>query len=152
MARSGQSRILSMELPNSNAILKSRPVVLVIIDDNPLSSEFVSAALEREGVEIFSACHPRDGLDLVYKHHPEIVITDLALPDMNGLEVLDRIIKFDPQTNVVIMTAYPSKNTAEEAKKRHAVDYLTKPVPLAYLRHRVGELIEAAMHRDKAAN
>ena len=146
VARSGQGRILSMELPTNNAVATSRHVVLVIIDDNPLSIEFVAAALEREGLEIFSACDPREGLDLVYKHHPQIVITDLALPDMNGLEVLDRVINFDPHTNVVIMTAYPSKNTAEEARKRHAVDYLTKPVPLAQLRHRMGELIDAAMH------
>jgi DNA-binding NtrC family response regulator len=126
----------------------TRPVSLVIIDDNPLSVEFVAAALEREDLEIHSACHPREGLNLVYKYHPQIVITDLALPDMNGLEVLDRIMKFAPETRVVILTAYPSKNTAEEARKKHAVDYLTKPVPLFQLRQRVGELIDAA-HREQ---
>jgi DNA-binding NtrC family response regulator len=124
------------------------PVSLVIIDDNPLSAEFVAAALERDDVEIHSACHPREGLSLIYKYHPQIVITDLALPDMNGLEVLDRVMKFDPETKVVIITAYPSKNTAEVARKKHAVDYLTKPVPLSQLRHRVGELIDAAHHQQ----
>jgi CheY-like chemotaxis protein len=127
---------------------KINPVALVIIDDNPLSAEFVAAALEREGVQIYSACHPREGLDLIYKHHPKIVITDLALPDMNGLEVLDRVMRFDSDTKVVIITAYPSKNTAEQARKKHAVDYLTKPVPLSDLRHRLGELIDAALHQQ----
>jgi DNA-binding NtrC family response regulator len=123
-------------------------VALVIIDDNPLSVEFVAAALEREDVKIYSACHPREGLSLVYKHRPQIVITDLALPDMNGLEVLDRVMKFDPETRVVIITAYPSKNMAEEAHKKRAVDYLIKPVPLSLLRQRVGELIDAAQREN----
>jgi len=127
------------------------PVALVIIDDNPLSVEFVAAALERKGVKIFSAFHPQDGLDLVYKHHPQLVITDLALPEMNGLEVLDRVMKFDPQTKVVVITAYGSKNSAEAARKRNAVDYLTKPIPLAVLRQRVGGLIDELLqetHED----
>lgn len=124
---------------------EQNPVALVIIDDNPLSAEFVAAALERKGLKIFSAYHPAEGLDLIYKHHPQIVVTDLALPEMNGFELLDRVMKFDPNTKVVIITAYASKSTAEAARKRHAVDYLAKPIPLALLRERVGGLIDEAL-------
>lgn len=127
---------------------EQNPVALVIIDDNPLSAEFVAAALERNGLKIFSAYHPIEGLDLVYKHHPQIVVTDLALPEMNGLEVLDRVLKFDPSTQVVIITAYASKSSAEAARNRHAVDYLAKPIPLSLLRERVGGLIDQALHRQ----
>ena len=128
---------------------KNNSVGLVIIDDNPLSVEFVSAALERQGLKIFSAYTPLEGLDLVYKHHPEFVITDLALPDMNGLEVLDRVMKFDPSTKVVIITAYASKNSAEAARKKQAIDYLSKPIPLSLLRERIGGMIDEAL-RQKA--
>lgn len=124
------------------------PVALVIIDDNPLSAEFVAAALERKGLNIFSAHHPVEGLDLIYKHHPQIVVTDLALPEINGLEVLDRVMKFDPNTKVVIITAYASKSGAEAARKRHAVDYLAKPIPLSLLRQRVGSLIDEALQQQ----
>lgn len=124
-------------------------VALVIIDDNPLSAEFVAAALEREGLKIFSACHPKEGLDLIYKHHPQVVVTDLALPEMNGFELLDRVMKFDPSTKVVIITAYASKSSAEAARKRHAVDYLAKPIPLALLRERVGGLIDEALQQSR---
>lgn len=124
---------------------EQNPVALVIIDDNPLSAEFVATALERKGLKIFSAYHPREGLDLIYKHHPQIVVTDLALPDMNGFELLDRVLKFDPNTKVVIITAYASKSTAEAARKRRAADYLAKPIPLALLRERVGGLIDEAL-------
>lgn len=124
-------------------------VALVIIDDNPLSAEFVAAALEREGLKIFSACHPKEGLDLIYKHHPQVVVTDLALPEMNGFELLDRVMQFDPSTKVVIITAYASKSSAEAARKRHAVDYLAKPIPLALLRERVGGLIDEALQQSR---
>ena len=130
---------------------KSNSVGLVIIDDNPLSVEFVSAALERQGLKIFSAYTPKEGLDLVYKYHPEFVITDLALPEMNGLEVLDRVMKFDPSTKVVIITAYASKNSAEAARNKQAIDYLTKPIPLSLLRERIGGLIDEAL-RQKASH
>lgn len=125
---------------------------LVIIDDNPLSVEFVAAALERTGLKIFSAYHPREGLELIYKHRPKVVITDLALPEMSGLEVLDRVMKFDPSTKVVIITAYGSKSSADAARKRHAVDYLDKPIPLALLRQRVGGLIDDALRQPGGNN
>lgn len=131
---------------------EQNPVSLVIIDDNPLSVEFVAAALERKGLKIFSAYTPLEGLDLVYKHHPQLVITDLALPEMNGLEVLDRVMNFDPSTKVVVITAYASKNSAEAARKRNAVDYLTKPIPLALLRQRVGGLIDEALRQQTSDN
>lgn len=123
----------------------AKSVSVVIIDDNLFSAEFVSTALARDGVRIYSAADPREGLDLVYRHHPDIVVTDLVLPGMSGLEVLDRIVKFDPKVAVVLMTAYYSRRSAEEAKKRHAVDYLQKPIPLALLRERVGKLIDQAL-------
>ena len=123
----------------------AKPVSVVIIDDNLFSAEFVSTALAREGVQIYSAADPREGLALVYRHHPNVVVTDLVLPGMSGLEVLDRVVKFDPKVAVVLMTAYYSRRSAEEAKKRHAVDYLQKPIPLALLRERVGKLIDQAL-------
>lgn len=134
--------------PTAAMSQEQNPVALVIIDDNPLSVEFVAAALERSGLKIFSAYHPKEGLELIYKHHPQVVITDLALPEMNGLELLDRVMKFDPSTKVVIITAYGSKSSAEAARKRHAVDYLTKPIPLALLRQRVGGLIDEALKQQ----
>lgn len=124
-------------------------VSLVIIDDNPRSLEFVSTALAREGVEIFSAADPEEGLDLVYSHHPQIVMTDLVMPNMSGLDVLDRIIEFDPAIDVILMTAHYTTETAVEAIRKGAADYLNKPISLAMLRERVGRLIDNAVQRER---
>ena len=124
-------------------------VSLVIIDDNPRSLEFVSTALARDGVEIFSASDPEEGLDLVYSHHPQIVMTDLVMPNMTGLDVLDRIMEFDPAIDVILMTAHYTTETAVEAIRKGAADYLNKPISLALLRERVGRLLDNALQRQR---
>jgi DNA-binding NtrC family response regulator len=124
-------------------------ISLVIIDDNPGSLEFLSSALAREGVQIFTASDPEQGLDLVYTHRAQIVMTDLVMPQMSGLEVLERIVDFDPATDVVLMTAHYTTDTAVEAIRKGAADYLNKPISLAVLRERVGRLIDAALERQR---
>ncbi len=124
-------------------------VSVVVIDDNPGSLEFVSTALSRDGVEVFSASDPDEGLDLVYTHRPQVVMTDLVMPNMSGLDVLERIMEFDPSIDVILMTAHYTTETAVEAIRKGAADYLNKPIPVAILRERVGHLIDTAIQRQR---
>jgi DNA-binding NtrC family response regulator len=124
-------------------------VSLVIIDDNPGSLEFLSSALARAGLNIFTASDPENGLDLVYTHHPQIVLTDLVMPGLTGLNVLERVIDFDPAIDVVLMTAHYTSDTAVEAIRKGAADYLNKPIALNVLRERVGRLIDTALQRQQ---
>ena len=124
-------------------------VSVVIIDDNPRSLEFLSSALAREGVEIFTASDPEQGIDLVFTHRPQIVLTDLVMPNITGLEVLEKIIEFDPATDVILMTAHYTTDTAVEAIRKGAADYLNKPISVAVLRERVGRLIDNALQRQQ---
>src|SRR5690349_24635685 len=125
------------------------PIVLVIIDDNPRSLEYVSTALAGDKVRIFTASDPEQGLDLVYTHRPQVVMTDLVMPNMTGLEVLERITEFDPAIDVILMTAHYTTETAVEAIRKGAADYLNKPISLAVLRERVGRVIETALQRQQ---
>src|SRR5207342_401915 len=106
---------------------------LVIIDDNPGSLELLSTALAQQGLEISVASDPDKGLDLIYDLHPQIVLTDLVMPGLSGLEVLERVMEFDPSTDVILMTAHYSSESAVEAIRKGASDYLNKPVSLATL-------------------
>ena len=116
-------------------------VSLLIIDDNPGSLEMLSSALAQPDVHVYTASDPEEGLDLVHEHHPQIVLTDLVMPRMTGLEVLDRIMEYDPSTDVILMTAHYSSETAVEAIKKGASDYLNKPVSIQALRERVNALL-----------
>lgn len=121
---------------------------IVIVDDNPGSLELLSTALCREGVAIHTASRPSSALDLVHQHRPQLVLTDLVMPEMTGLDLLNRIMEFAPATDVVLMTAHYTTETAVEAIRRGAADYLEKPIRLPVLRERVGRLLEDARRRQ----
>ncbi|MEI9977582.1 MAG: sigma-54 dependent transcriptional regulator [Edaphobacter sp.] len=125
-------------------------VKLVVIDDNDRSLELLSTALKREGIRVYTASDPEAGLKLVEELRPRLVITDLVMPRLNGLQVLERAIKIDPSIDVILMTAHYTTETAVEAIRKGAADYLEKPVKLALLRERVNNLLEAAQRRQRA--
>ena len=103
-------------------------VSLVIVDDNAGSLELLSTALEQPDLNIYTASDPEAGLDLIFEKHPQIVLTDLVMPKMTGLELLDRVMLFDPAIEVILMTAHYSSESAVEAIRKGASDYLNKPV------------------------
>src|SRR6058998_3016576 len=122
---------------------------LLIIDDNAASLDLLSTALAQPGLEILTAADPEEGLDLAHSHHPQIVLTDLVMPRLSGLEVLERIMEFDPSTDVILMTAHYSTESAVEAIRKGASDYLNKPVSIATLRQRIGALVDEARRRQR---
>jgi len=124
---------------------------LLIIDDNPGSLEMLSSALAQSDLEILTASDPEDGLDLVHSRRPQIVLTDLIMPKMSGMDVLERITEFDPATEVILMTAHYSTESAVEAIKKGAADYLNKPISIAALREKIGGLVEVARRRQRAS-
>ncbi len=127
-------------------------VSIVIVDDNPGSLELLSTALEREGVTIHTASLPGHALELIRQHRPHLVLTDLVMPEMTGLELLNRVMEFAPATDVVLMTAHYTTETAVQAIRSGAADYLEKPIRLPILRERIGRLIEDARRRQETGS
>jgi DNA-binding NtrC family response regulator len=126
-------------------------ISLVIVDDNAGSLELLSAALERPDLNIYTAGDPEAGLDLIFEKHPQIVLTDLVMPKMSGLDLLERVMSFDPAIEVILMTAHYSSESAVEAIRKGASDYLNKPVSLAALRERIGTMMQDARRRVRNA-
>ena len=125
-------------------------VVLVAIDDDPQSLALVSAALEQDGLEIVTVDDPVRGLEIVRRRRPQIVLVDLMMPKISGLELLERIVETDPATDVILMTAHYSTESAVEAIQKGACDYFNKPISIERLQERVDRLIGEARHRQKA--
>ena len=105
-------------------------VKLVAVDDTPAGLELLAEALQQDGLSIFTSTDPEEGLELVYREHPQIVLLDLVMPKMSGLEMLERIVEFDPTIDVILMTAHYTTETAVEAIQKGACDYLNKPVSI----------------------
>ena len=125
------------------------PILLLAIDDDPQSLEFVKDALAQENLEILTTTDPELGLELVLRRHPQIVLLDLMMPKIRGMELLERILEADPGTNVMLMTGHYSTEAAVEAIQKGAYDYLNKPLSVEKLRQRVDQLMAEARQRRR---
>ena len=125
------------------------PVILVAIDRDPNSLKFITAVLACEQLQILTATDLEDGLNLIKRRHPQIVLLDLIMPKINGMEVLERIVAYDPGTDVILLTGHYSTESAVEAIQKGACDYLTKPISVDKLRERVSKLVAEARHRQR---
>jgi DNA-binding NtrC family response regulator len=125
-------------------------VVLVSIDDDPRALELISEGLAQEGLEILTASDPEEGLRLVLRRRPQIVLLDLVMPKVDGMQLLERIVDASPETDVILITAKYSTESAVEAIRKGATDYLTKPVSLDLLSQRVAKLMEESRQRQHA--
>jgi DNA-binding NtrC family response regulator len=107
---------------------------VLVADDERGICEALSAVLAREGYQALIAGTGEEALDLVAREHPAVVLLDVQLPGMDGLETLCRIKADWPATVVVVMTAYGTVGTAMEAMRAGAFEYLGKPLELQPLR------------------
>ena len=101
-------------------------VIYIIDDDDQLRTSF-NRLLTEEGYEVDEAASGETGLAMIRTHMPDLVILDIRLPGMNGLKVYEAIRDIDPKLPVIIMTAFGTTETAIEATKLGAFDYILKP-------------------------
>jgi DNA-binding NtrC family response regulator len=129
-----------------------RPVTIVAIDDDPRALELVQDIFSVEpDVSIVTASDAPSGLEAVRRWRPGIVLLDLVIPGADGMSVLDDIIRIAPETDVILITGNYSTDSAVEAIRKGASDYLTKPLGVTLLRERVGKLLETARRRARAS-
>jgi two-component system nitrogen regulation response regulator GlnG len=114
----------------------------LIIDDETNVLYSLQTGLETDDLTVVTAKTGKRGLALVPKENPDVVIVDVRLPDMSGLDVFDKIKEVAPRVPVVIITAFAATETAIEAMKRGAFDYLLKPVDLHHLREVISRALE----------
>src|SRR5690242_9912456 len=99
---------------------------LLVVDDERNVLYSLKKGLQNDAVEILTAETAQAGLELVRTARPDSVILDVRLPDMNGLDAFDEIRKIDPQLPVIIVTAFAAMETAIDAMRRGAFEYLLK--------------------------
>jgi len=120
---------------------------LVAIDDDPKNLKFLNFILASTGLEIHTATDPQAGLELIHRLRPRIVLTDLVMPGMQGTELLEKILQFDPQIRVILMTGHHHPELAAEAIQKGAADHFTKPFSPEKLRQRIALIVDDAKLR-----
>jgi len=116
--------------------------ILIIDDDDQLRVSF-QKLLKEEGYSVDSAPSGEMGLNLIKSKSPDLVILDIRLPGMNGLETFKRINAVEPKLPVIIMTAFGTTETAIEATKMGAFDYILKPFDIPEMLDIIGQALEA---------
>lgn len=100
---------------------------ILVVDDEPSIREFLQIMLEREGYGVSSAENGREALNYCRKKKYDVVITDIRMPKVSGLDVLSSVKEISPETKVIMITAHASFESAVESMKEGAYDYITKP-------------------------
>ncbi len=100
---------------------------VLIIEDDRLQRELLVDILKEKGFEVYSCGSAEKGYNLLYQHHPFVIVTDVRLPGMDGLEFLKKVKKDFPEAEVIIITAFSNVEDAVSAIKAGAFHYITKP-------------------------
>jgi putative two-component system response regulator len=106
---------------------------ILVVDDEPFVLESVALLLERFGFNVVASGHSREALIKVQSNRFDAVLTDINMPEMSGIELLGQIRTFDQETPIILMTAYAELDTAIDAIKNGAFDFIIKPFKSQYL-------------------
>jgi len=101
---------------------------ILVIDDDPVILEVISEILKTNGYKVVTAPDGESGIKKIEKNQYDLVLTDLQMPDVGGMEVLDFIMTRSPETKGIILTGYGTIKSSVEAMKKGAFDYITKPI------------------------
>jgi DNA-binding NtrC family response regulator len=125
----------------------SRPIskgpLILVIDDEPGIVDMLSIVFEKEGYRVAKARSCTEGLQLLERLSPDLILTDLRMPDGSGFDILNATRERVPPLPVVMITAYTSTKTAIDALKAGAYDYISKPFDVDELKHVVGKALES---------
>ena len=103
------------------------PKSILVVDDNEDLRELVSSALTQAGYDVFGASNASEGLRIAAQQEPDLVLLDIMMPGMDGLEMLARLRERDKEMPVIVMTAHSTPETVISAMREQACDFLAKP-------------------------
>jgi len=101
---------------------------ILLVDDEDSIRTVLGISLTDDGYTVKPAANSREALELFHKHHPPIVLTDIKMPGMSGIELLEEIKKIDPHTEVIMITGHGDMELAIKSLKMDATDFITKPI------------------------
>src|SRR6266699_5915638 len=122
---------------------------ILVVDDDESLRRVTQVQLEEEGYSATTASSAEKALDIMMRAPQDLVVTDLSMPGMSGVDLLRKIRSEYPDTTVVLVTAYGTVESAVEAMKLGAYDYITKPVDPDSLRRVVSRALEHLSLRDE---
>jgi len=106
---------------------------VLVVDDEPAARELLQGFLEAKGYAVLTASDGEEALQKVREERPHLILLDVCMPKITGLEVLKRLREIDKEVGVIMVTAVNEEETGRQALQMGAFDYITKPLDLKYL-------------------
>ncbi len=123
-------------MPDEPTSLKDAPAeggIVLVVDDEPAIVDSLAKIFKREGMHVLHATDGTAALDILRKHRVGVLLTDLMMPQTSGMDLLRAAKTIAPETEVVLMTAYGTVETAVDAMREGAYDFVTKPLKRAHV-------------------
>ncbi len=124
--------------------VKSMKPLILVVDDDKFTRDAVEVLLKDSGYAVKAVSNAREAVDLVVENHIKLVIMDLYMEHMDGLEAIDRIRDVKPEIPIVVMTGDEKIETEREARARGVVSYFIKPIEEV----RMKATVESIMRKD----
>lgn len=118
---------------------------ILVVDDCPSVREFLERVFLGKGGRVLTAANGQHALTIASREKPDVVLLDLKMPGLGGLEVLQRLLQMDTELIVIVMTGYGCIESARQAMRLGAYDYLTKPFDPDLLQEVVAESLSPKM-------
>jgi two-component system response regulator HydG len=115
---------------------------LLVVDDEASNLESLERIFAREGLAVLTAPDGKEALEVVRKRRVDVVLTDLMMPNVSGVDLLKAVKQLSPETETVVMTAYGTVEAAVEAMREGAYDFITKPLKRAHVVRVVAKALE----------
>jgi two-component system response regulator RegA len=126
----------------------SDPLVVLVVDDDQTFRDRLCRAFRNRGCEAYESCTPAGTLQIAGNVSPDLVLLDLKMPGLNGLDLIQQIKKVDATIAVIILTGYGSIATAMQALKLGADHYLSKPADAEQILAAYSDLVEGSIPRQ----
>ncbi len=133
-------------------MLPERRHQILVVDDELNLRRVLAAQLSRDGYDVHTAADGAEGLEALANHHIDLLITDLKMPGIDGMELLRRALRDEPELPVVMITAHGTVDNAVEALKTGAFDYITKPFDQSEVRAIVRKALETRRLASREAH
>ena len=119
---------------------------ILVVDDEVKACELLKRFLEKKGYEVITSNNGEDALEKVKNKKPDVMLLDIRMPGMGGIEVLKRVREFDKYVGIIMVTAVKEEKIGKEALKSGADEYITKPIDFDYLETSI--LVDLVMRRN----
>jgi DNA-binding NtrC family response regulator len=124
---------------------------ILILDDEPIVGNRLKPALQRDGHQVEVFTDPKMAVERLEEKNFDIVVTDIRMDDMDGIQVLETVTSGSPRTKVIMITGYATLELARESLAKGAFDFIAKPFRLGEIRSTIDKAIEALVKEGSNA-